>query len=136
MAKQLGIQLIGMEQFRQQMEALTDKQKRQVVRNSLRKAGRVVVSSARSKVRRDTGQLARDISVSVSVNSSKAEADIGFKKRSFHGRFLELGTVHMAPKPFLRPALDSSREEIEQVFAAEMQAQIDKVAAKAFKGGK
>ena len=38
----------------------------------------------------------------------------GGKNDGFYGRFIELGTSKMTAKPFLRPALESSQDEVLQ----------------------
>ena len=43
----------------------------------------------------------------------------------------EFGTAHHAPKPFLRPAVDSKVDEVRQRFADQLKVEIEKVAARA-----
>lgn len=35
---------------------------------------------------------------------------------AYYGRFLELGTAKMAPRPFLRPAFEANKEQAVEVF--------------------
>ena len=48
----------------------------------------------------------------------------------FYWRFLELGTEHMAAKPFLRPALQNNISTVTNDFAGIFSAEIDKELAK------
>jgi len=108
---------------------LTAKMQRGVLRDALRAAARPVVASAKSKVPVRTGKLQRGIQQRVSVKSGSAEAIIGFDRKQFYGRFIELGTSKMSAKPFLRPALDESQNQIEQAFAAAVERGINRKAA-------
>jgi len=108
---------------------LTAKMQRGVLRDALRAAARPVVASAKSKVPVRTGKLQRGIQQRVSVRSGSAEAIIGFDRKQFYGRFIELGTSKMSAKPFLRPALDESQNQIEQAFAAAVERGINRKAA-------
>lgn len=115
---------------------LTSKMQRAVLRDALRSAARPVVASAKSKVPTRTGALKRGIAQRVSVKASgKAEAIIGFDRKQFYGRFVELGTSKMAARPFLRPALDESQQKIEQAFVEAINRGINSKTAALFDGG-
>lgn len=45
---------------------------------------------------------------------------IGVKPKLWYGVFPEFGTSRMAARPFMRPALDSQRDEAQRVFAEHM----------------
>lgn len=45
---------------------------------------------------------------------------------TYHAHFLEFGTEKMAPQPFLRPAVDSTKAEVVQAFQAYAHKRIDK----------
>lgn len=113
----MTVAITGLPELRRDFSNLTAKMQRGVLRDALRSAARPVVASAKSKVPVRTGALKRGISQRVSVKGSgKAEAIIGFQRKQFYGKFVELGTSHAAAKPFLRPALDESQQKIEQAF--------------------
>lgn len=113
----MTVQITGLPELRRDFSNLTAKMQRGVLRDALRSAARPVVAAAKSKVPVRTGALKKGISQRVSVRGSKAEAIIGFNRKQFYGRFVELGTSHASAKPFLRPALDESQRKIEQAFA-------------------
>lgn len=108
---------------------LTDKMKRGVLRDALRSAARPVVASAKSKVPVKSGALKRGIAQRVSVRTNAAEALIGFDRKTFYGRFIELGTSKMSAKPFLRPALDESQQKILEAFYSAINRGIDRKTA-------
>jgi HK97 gp10 family phage protein len=68
---------------------------------------------------RDEGDLAQSME-RVSEEMGPGHARAGFKM-DFYGYFHEYGTVKMSARPFIRPAVDAKRGEIE----AEMQRVVD-----------
>lgn len=51
----------------------------------------------------------------------------------FYGRFLEFGTVKQAPRPWLRPAFDSTYQQVVRRMADRLQARVI-AAARKFRG--
>ena len=62
----------------------------------------------------DTGTLARSIDWEVEDQPRSIVGRIGTNLD--YGRYLELGTSIMAPRPYLRPALDRMRPHIQLMF--------------------
>ena len=60
----------------------------------------------------------------------------GLSKKSISARERELGTVRMAARPYLRPALELTREAVVDKFAMEIEKQITKYKAKEAKRNK
>ncbi|MEA3541942.1 MAG: HK97-gp10 family putative phage morphogenesis protein [Pseudomonadota bacterium] len=50
------------------------------------------------------------------------------KREGFYGHMVELGTSHSAAHPFMRPALDNSREEVRRAMGHSLWADIKKAA--------
>jgi HK97 gp10 family phage protein len=64
----------------------------------------------------DWGILRSDITYKVEAHGEAVEAIVGAKRRSFWAWFVELGTVKMAQRPFLRPAVFGNAKEIMRLF--------------------
>jgi hypothetical protein len=60
--------------------------------------------------RKQTGQLRRSIATEVRSLVGRVGTNL------LYGRHLELGTRHMAPRPWLRRALAESRQQIEAIL--------------------
>jgi len=60
----------------------------------------------------DTGQLMKSIAYQVSGDGT--EGVIGTPLT--YGLLLEMGTSRMAPRPWLQPALDQSRDEVKKIL--------------------
>lgn len=65
----------------------------------------------------------------VSDDKQRVSAALGVRKEAFYAvLFTELGTSKMAAHPWLRPALQTTQGEQEQILAEEIRAGIEKVA--------
>jgi HK97 gp10 family phage protein len=107
----------GVPQVLREFANLSAKMQRAVLRDALRSGARVVVASAKTKVPVRTGALKRGITHRVTVpQNGLGEATIGYDSKQFYGRFVELGTSRQAARPFLRPALDATQNQVEKVF--------------------
>lgn len=65
------------------------------------------------------GFAARNININTytSRDKSRIGATVGTKREAFYARqFLELGTAHIAPRPWLRPSYRSQRRTMERDF--------------------
>ena len=62
----------------------------------------------------DTGHLRR--SITYRSGMSKETRDVGSFGEVKYARFLELGTRTMAPRPYLRPALDQNAQKIARII--------------------
>lgn len=66
---------------------------------------------------REPGFLAENIDTAVQFtrNQDKADIHVGMKSAAFYGWFQETGTQHMPAQPFLRPALDATKEDVVEI---------------------
>jgi HK97 gp10 family phage protein len=72
--------------------------------------------------RGETGNLSRLEITKVAVKKQdRVVVKIGPSTTAFYGMFIELGTVHMAPEPFLGPALEQKMSEAIQETTAVIQ---------------
>ena len=78
-----------------------------------RAAANVVLKEAKERVAVDTGNLRKSLGL-IKRRGKKNRIIFsitprsGGKKDAFYGKFIELGTSKMTPKPYLRPALEAS----------------------------
>jgi len=103
-------------------------------------AANVVLAKARQNTHDITGELDRALKVTKpGKKKGKAYrifAKVGFTKKGMHGVPLELGhrlyfmghktNSDVAPRPFLRPAADESKDEVANIIAAAMNEALDK----------
>lgn len=75
----------------------------------MKQAGDAVAATAASLAPKDTGELADSIHAEVERDAEGWHADVSWGPDYFYGLFWEVGTSRNEPRPFLRPALDSTR---------------------------
>ena len=134
MQNSITVSVQGTEELRRNFSELKKSAQVSVIRSALRGAGRAVVLEARRRVPVDTGTGKRAVTLTVDrerTNRNILVATIGFTRKAYYLAFHELGTVHMAANPFLRPALANSTREILKAFFDTMGKRIGKIRAKA-----
>lgn len=82
---------------------------------------------------KQTGNLGFRIGVAGAAKSEKTNPDLGLGSKTFHWRFLELGTEKMAATPFMQPALESQAEAVGQEFIQQYEAALDRALKRARK---
>jgi HK97 gp10 family phage protein len=75
----------------------------------------VVQQAASERAPRDTGKLAENIVISDIKEGGTV--DIGPDRDRFYGLFLEFGTSKMSARPFLQPAFEENKEQVQQKMA-------------------
>jgi len=72
------------------------------------------------------GHLAANIDAEVKFTRTqdKAEVHVGMKKDAWYGRFVETGTQFAPAQPFLRPALDATKDDVIDEIRDQLKRQI------------
>lgn len=74
-----------------------------------------IVRVASAKVRRATGLLSK--SITYSIDKRRGTAKVGVEKGpAFYGHFIEFGTTRLPARPFMLPAVEGERANLEQRF--------------------
>ena len=74
--------------------------------------GKINRSAPGEPPRKEYGELRR--SMTYEVDRNKLSAIVGTNK--IYGKYLELGTKHMAARPFLRPAVDEHQKKLNDIL--------------------
>ncbi|WP_031405270.1 HK97-gp10 family putative phage morphogenesis protein [Geobacillus vulcani] len=107
----MGFKLEGMQELLKKLETLGNEAE-QVKQEALMAGAKVVQEAASQKAPRDTGKLAENIVIS--DVKEDGTVDIGPDRDRFYGLFLEFGTTKMAARPFLQPAFEENKEQVQQ----------------------
>lgn len=142
--------ITGLEPVLAKMREVTAQVTLKAVRGSASKAMRIVRDAARANARRiddptSAADIAKNIAVSTKVYPRLGEvrSRVGVRggarpdsprnpdpKNTGHWRFIELGTSELPARPFMRPALENNIDKVVSTFVADLNTNIDRVAAK------
>lgn len=125
------VQTKGLRELKKALDALPDKINKKVLDSAVRAGANVIKKEAQSNVNirptqndneggkrnRAPGSLRKGISVAkVKGTGTRVHFVVGTRKKAFYGRFLEFGTKHIAPRPWLRPAYESKKAAAQAAF--------------------
>jgi HK97 gp10 family phage protein len=140
----------GLAELDRFLETLPEEMQRSMLYSSLMTAARPIMDQAKSNVQREfggsmrwTGTLMQGITRGrMKKTGLAARVDVKLKRPKgtgptvingvhkkygndpFYGRYLEMGTSKMAPKPWLRPAADSKQDEAGEKMNEALQRQV------------
>lgn len=106
----LSLEFRGWEEFRRFSKNFPSRV-RMAMNDVSEEASRLIAAKARSKAPKRTGKL-RD---SIRASGFTIEA------RAPYSKFVEFGTKRMDAKPFLRPAIRESMDEVRNIFGTKIQ---------------
>jgi len=158
MADGVQFTLEGTEDLRAKLESISDDLRRRGGRAALRRAGNVIVNKAKENASRiDDPETGRSIADNIALRWNgrlfKQTGNIAFRIGVLHGarlrnhpdkginaptphwRLLEFGTEKMRARPFMRPAAESSVNEVVNTFITEYNKAIDRAIRRARKRG-
>lgn len=119
-----GVRQFGGDDLERRLNALSASDKRAVLLAALKVAAEPMRDRMQTLAPRgpDAPHLADNIGVSVvrEKDSDAVAVAIGPTKDFFYGWFLEHGTVHMAARPFVRPAFDATAQASLDVLSQEI----------------
>lgn len=154
MASTVEFSIRGIDRLHKKLKGVSAELTNKTGRAALRKAANVVANDARmralalddpdtgrkiadnvavqfaSKTFRQTGVLMMRVGVRWGALSEKSNPDLGPGSKTFHWRFLELGTEKMKEQPFLRPALTQNVNKVLDTLVVEMEKGIDRAIKK------
>lgn len=139
----------GLEELFANLDRLKDKVAKQSLRLATRKAGQIIEQEAESRAPHGArphktykgrkvapGFLSRNVNLRVRMDRRKGAivASVGPSKEAFYGsQFVEVGVPSrgIPARPWLRPALEAKRTEVEDTLVRELRAAV----ARAIKRG-
>lgn len=133
----------GLRELDRALSRFPAKLARKVFRKAGSKAAEPIRRAAQARVRSqfnsESGKLAKGIKKQVKIKSLGVRgtrlrvkvglSPVGSKVKTsasvFYGRFLEKGTIHITPDPFIEPAFDARVGEAFRIFQSELRKGID-----------
>lgn len=127
------IKVTGFKHVDDLLRNLAPKLANKLSQGAMRKAGKLVLESARRLVPVDSGFLKKTLALRVGragKRSKRLRAGaqvLADEKRAakqggqaYYAHMVEFGTQHTAPQPFLRPALETNKAAIETLITKEV----------------
>lgn len=137
------VRVEGLKELDDALQLLSSDIQNKIARAATNAAAQVIKNEAIKRAPADTGNLRKNIIVKrlpaqeaspltsqhiVTVRQgklTKKQKGAGLQD-AFYGRFVEFGTVKMAPRPFLRPAFDSKKTDAVEAMRVRIKQRIDK----------
>lgn len=139
----ITVKIQGLEKLRETMQEAGPKLAKRCVRKGLKTGGQIFVDAAKSHApvlqegtpQRRPGELrdSIDMNIKLSTKEDRGVAHIGPKKEKgkgseqpgVYGMFVEFGSIHGAPQPYLRPAFAQAGDRALEAFADVMREGIE-----------
>lgn len=122
----MDVIVLGVDELKRRLAALSDNLATEGVKEATLAAGYVIESHAKIYVPVDTGFLRSTIQTEPK-ESSRARAVVEVNAFAHYAPFVELGTVKMRERPFLRPAADQHSAEIGNAAAQTFRLFIERI---------
>ena len=120
-----SFKITGFKELDKAINKLPKELKRKAYRSVLSTGARIIAKNAKKHIHDDSGLLRKSIGIKVIYkNTDSPRAYIGSKtgetltvdgrekKATHYAKNVEQGTAHTAAKPFMRPAVDGSRNDV------------------------
>lgn len=128
----------GAKELEKALKQLPKSTSKSVLRTALRNAAKPTVNMAKATAPvGPTGNLRSSITAKTSLSKSQkkrrqkvGDVEMFIGPTAPHGHLLEFGTVKMAPRPFMRPAWDSTKQEVLDSIEKELWQAISKAASR------
>ena len=128
----------GFEQLNAALRSVGNRAGGLVLEKAAEAGAQVIAEEARRLAPRRTGALAEGITIEPArIQNGRAQINVGFSKRTWYGRLVELGhyvrrakkgqkntSKFVPPHPFLRPAFDSKAAEAVDAVEKSLKAQL------------
>ncbi len=97
----------------------------------MKASAKPLVKNMKTNVRKDTGELRKSIKARLKLaKKGLIIMKVGPGKDQFWGMFLEFGTAHHSPFPWMRPAWDGKKDKTLALITAGLALQLNRVAKK------
>lgn len=133
------VEATGYRELEVKLNRLTNSVPEHLQKQVLHDAAKIVADEARRLVPIDSGNLRDSITVSETafggafkMNMALESAGLkvfigpstGGSPDGFYGHMVEFGTVHMTAQPFMRPAFDHTRAEVQKRLGDDLRAAV------------
>lgn len=108
----------GLEELNRVLTGMRERAAAEVMGKALMAGAEILRAEAIRNAPRLTGTLRDNIIAKLKKKNRYAvSADVGPSKKAYYGKFVELGTTKMTARPFLFPAYQAKKDEIQREIA-------------------
>lgn len=144
MAREIDLTFLGDKQLEKKLHGLETKIEKKALRHAMRRAGKIVLATAKTLAPRRSGRMADTLKVRSAKKSNANSGQVGVVVQTgtrdqlgipedakyYYPAGVEYGTSHSPAQPFLRPALDQNREEALEIIKQDLHEFFDSEAVK------
>lgn len=126
----------GLTELMAKFDQIPDRMQKNILKSAIRAGANTIKDEAKKRIPVDTGNLKKALKVfdsSPRSDKNLVRFNVGFtvgkkaRNDGYYAKFVEYGTSKTKAQPFLRPALDASKDKILPDIAAKMESRIEEV---------
>lgn len=112
----------GLDEIENALLELSTKKARAGMRDGLGESGEFMRVSMALEAPSDSGHMARTMQskVSLSTRNDEGTVSVGPSKDAYYAQFVEFGSIHNRPNPFMRRTFDAAGQKMLEVFTNTM----------------
>lgn len=130
----LQFDIKGIPEIKKILEDITPKNAQKLIKNTNYGLAAELRNEVRANAPVDEGDLKKSVSVkNLRSHPDKPTAIVYFKPLGFYWRFIENGTTEQAAHPFVRPAVNRIRANIQQIMVNRFVKALERLTKQALK---
>lgn len=122
----MSFEVTGVKEVQKILDDIAPKHARNLMRATIQGIASTIAKEAKSNAPKDSGTLRKAIKAKRKKSppdSPVSEVIVtqgkNAKNDAFYWRFIEFGTVNMSERPFIRPASDKARANLDQIITSQ-----------------
>jgi HK97 gp10 family phage protein len=125
MGELIKVTIRGEAELNRKIQQLTARMGKEALVEAVLEGAEIIRADAEARAPVRTGFLKGHINKRVSERKTgRVTVDIGPEKKAWYGLFPELGTIHYAARPYLRPAIDENQDRVVDAVKARLKKEI------------
>ena len=137
----VDIRVFGDKDLQKQLKKLPDRLQNRILKQAIKKGAKITLQRTKTIVPKETGRLSESLKVKPIKRSrvkigyqvltgTREELGIPAGKKGYYPMAIETGTKNRPAKPYMRPALDQTENQVLGVIKGAIKSKLDKEARK------
>jgi len=132
--KASGIEIVGDKEIQRILDEIAPNHARNLMRATIHGVASVIAKDAKANAPKDSGTLRKNIKAKRKKSPpDRPVSEVHVKSDAFYWRFIEYGTGGKRPiaaKPFIQPAIDRTRANLESIMREQFGQKLEKALAR------